>query len=216
MAESTDEEKRTVEDRLREEYFLLLPDIRRVLWQLETEIQQCLLPIRHSLESHEQLLVRSRIKECESAIKTLREKQEGRAFDKDRPDSYRIADLPDLAGVRVLAFPDSRVLEADKALRDHFAAREWTSKHKDNQAGERLAYKYYGKFPELSTAILAEYQVVPMLIGLFWEVEHSALYKPPASYRATVERLSDRLAVVENALLSFGREFEELIRNQDK
>jgi hypothetical protein len=40
-----------------------------------------------------------------------------------------------------------------------------------------LAHKYYG-YVDKRIRITAEYQIVPMLIGLFWEVEHSALYKP--------------------------------------
>jgi len=209
--------ERTVEDRLREEYFILLPDIRRVLWQLETEIQQCILPIRHSLEGHEQLVVKSRVKDCESAIKTLRENQEGRAFDEDRPELYKIANLPDLAGVRVMAFPDGRVLEIDNVLLNHFADRKWVSKHKYNKAENAcLAYKYYGKFSQLSSIVSAEYQVVPMLIGLFWEVEHSALYKPPMLYRAALKEMDSHMDMAENALLNFGKEFEKLLRNQDK
>lgn len=35
-------EKRTIEDRLREEYFQLVPDIRRVAENVETEVRYCL------------------------------------------------------------------------------------------------------------------------------------------------------------------------------
>lgn len=34
--------ERTVEDKLREEYFTLLPEVRRVLEELEAEVQYCL------------------------------------------------------------------------------------------------------------------------------------------------------------------------------
>ena len=36
--------ERTIENRLREEYFKLLPEMRLVVEQLETEIRYCLLP----------------------------------------------------------------------------------------------------------------------------------------------------------------------------
>jgi len=62
----------TVEDRLREEYFELLPDIRRVVEELQAEVRHCLLPISGSLDWHEQLVVTSRFKECESALSALR------------------------------------------------------------------------------------------------------------------------------------------------
>jgi hypothetical protein len=59
---------RTIEDRLREEYFDLLPDTRRVAEQLEAQIKYHTLPILRSLKRPERLDVRSRIKECDSAL----------------------------------------------------------------------------------------------------------------------------------------------------
>ena len=64
--------ERKIEDRLREEYFDLLPIIRRIAWQIEAEIRYITLPILHDLKNYEQLVVKSRIKECESAIETFR------------------------------------------------------------------------------------------------------------------------------------------------
>ncbi len=55
--------ERTVEDRLREEYFELLPAIKRVAEELETEVRHCLLPICSRLDQYEQLVITSRIKE---------------------------------------------------------------------------------------------------------------------------------------------------------
>ncbi len=42
--------ERTVEDRLREEYFLLLPDVARILEELKTEVRHCLLPLSGKLD----------------------------------------------------------------------------------------------------------------------------------------------------------------------
>src|SRR5882724_8626738 len=44
------EVERTIEDRLREEYFVLLPEIRRVTEQLEAETRYHVLPICRELE----------------------------------------------------------------------------------------------------------------------------------------------------------------------
>lgn len=63
---------RSIEDRLREEYFVLLPEIRRVTEQLEAEVRYHILPILRGLEQYEQVIVKSRIKECESALDALR------------------------------------------------------------------------------------------------------------------------------------------------
>jgi hypothetical protein len=46
---------RTVEDRLREEYFLLSPEIRRVLHQLQTDIAYLLLPAERVYGAFEEL-----------------------------------------------------------------------------------------------------------------------------------------------------------------
>ena len=49
--------ERTAEDRLREEYFMLLPAARRVLEELEAEVRHSLLPLSSELDSYERLVV---------------------------------------------------------------------------------------------------------------------------------------------------------------
>jgi ppGpp synthetase/RelA/SpoT-type nucleotidyltranferase len=135
------EPERTVEDRLREEYFTLLPEIRRVADRLEAEIRYHMLPISAGLHRHERLEVKCRVKSCESALEKLRARQEGRTFQRNRPETYTLTGLNDLAGVRVLAFPRSRVGDVDRLLRKEFDT--WTSDPvKDD--GEVQAFKYYG------------------------------------------------------------------------
>jgi ppGpp synthetase/RelA/SpoT-type nucleotidyltranferase len=109
---------RTVEDRLREEYFDLLPEIRRVAEHLEAVIKYRLLPISRGLDRFEQITVKSRIKDCESAVDALRRRQEGATFDPDSVHGYTLKGLRDLAGVRVLAFPRSRLQEIDVVLQE--------------------------------------------------------------------------------------------------
>jgi ppGpp synthetase/RelA/SpoT-type nucleotidyltranferase len=67
---------RTVEDRLREEYFDLLPEARRVAEYVEAVTKYHLLAISRDLWKFEQVIVRSRVKECESALEALRRRQE--------------------------------------------------------------------------------------------------------------------------------------------
>src|SRR5438046_10540963 len=90
--------ERTVEDRLREEYFAVLPDARRVLEELETEVRHCLLPLSSRLDRYERFVVTSRIKDCESALDSLRRRQEGATFDADRAESYTLTTLNDIVG----------------------------------------------------------------------------------------------------------------------
>jgi hypothetical protein len=209
--------ERTPEDRLREEYFDLLPEIRRVLWQLEAEIRYHTLPILHSLKTYEQLVVESRVKECESALTTLKtlslkkenDGNEGRVLDPEESGDYSILNLPDLAGVRVLVFPKGRLVEVDDALRKHFS--DWTSRPVKDDKGAALAPKYFGYCDKASNRVRGEYQIVPMLLGLFWKVEHSAMYKFKAL--ANFEEMKKHRADVERALSLFEEGMESFVRN---
>jgi hypothetical protein len=205
--------ERTVEDRLREEYFELLPDIRRVSEELHAEVKHCLLPISGSLDWHEQLVVTSRIKECESALGALRRRQEGAIFDSDRREIYTLCNLNDLAGVRVLVFPRGRLTETDHELRKRFSS--WVSDPVpgDDEYDEPRALKYHG-FCKASDKVRGEFQIVPMLTGLFWEVEHDAIYKPSPRLRGVDQspKMKERSKEVLKALKSFEDEFERLIR----
>jgi hypothetical protein len=200
--------RRSIEDQLREEYFDFLPEIRRVVWQLEAEIRYYTLPILHSLRPYEQLVVKSRVKECESALKKLRE-NEGRVLDPGKSGRYSILNLPDLAGVRVLVFPNSRLVEVDEALLDHFAG--WTPDPVKDDGGAVLAPTYCGHCHEVNTWVGGEYQVVPMLLGLFWEVEHSAMYKFKAV--ANSRDMQQLRAGVEQALSCFEDGIERFVQD---
>jgi hypothetical protein len=204
------EAERTVEDRLREEYFNLLPEIHRVADRLEAEIRYLMLPISGRLERHERLAVKCRVKSCESALEKLRARQETGTFQRSRPEVYTLTSLNDLAGVRVLAFPRSRLAEVHNLLRAEFRA--WTPDPvKDD--GEVQAFKCYG-YCKASDRVKGEYQVVSMLTGLFWEVEHSAIYKPDARLAGIGEHLGmqGRTRDVVKALRAFEDQFEALAR----
>jgi hypothetical protein len=198
---------------LREQYFDLLPDVRRVVEQLEAEVKHCLVPIYLGLDKFERLVVTSRIKECESALDSLRRRQEGAAFDRELPDRYSLDSLNDLAGVRVLAFPRIRLSEADVVLRDRFPL--WTPDHIAgyDDTEPPLALKYHGCC-SASERIRAEYQIVPMLTALFWEVEHSVIYKPSPRLKGVARSLEmqQRTREVLAGLKAFEDEFANLIR----
>lgn len=178
--------ERTVEDRLLEEYFALLPSAMRVLEELEAKVRYALLPLSKNLDNHERLVVTSRIKDCESALGALRRRQEALTFDPDRADSFSLTALNDLAGVRVLALPRNRLMEVKGNLSQQFSS--WTSDpiRTADESGEALAFKYHG-YCSRSSKIHVELQIVPMLIGLFWEVEHSAIYKSSPHLKSVVE-----------------------------
>jgi hypothetical protein len=162
----------------------------------------------HSLRPYEKLVVKSRVKECESALNTLLGPKEGRTFDPAKAEGYSLSQLPDLAGVRVLVFPNRRLVQVDEVLRDRFA--DWTSKPIPYGSGLAKAPKYFGCCNEISRDIRCEYQVVPMLLGLFYEVEHSAMYKFRPAANST--DMLNRRTNVEDSLISFEEGMEIFIR----
>ncbi len=183
---------------MREEYFVLLPEIHRVAEQLEAEARyhRC---------------IKSRIKGCDSALNVLRLGQEGAIFKRNRPELYTLTSLNDLAGIRVLAFPRSLLTKVDVALRRRSPF--WQSDPVEYD-GELTASTCYGFCPEASAKVKGEYQIVPMLTGLFWEVEHSAMYKSASSLKGVTRspEMQQRYKEVLNALKAFEEEFEASVR----
>lgn len=202
---------RTVEDRLREEYFCLLPAIRKTRERLEAEVHHNLIPILDTLRGYERFEVRSRTKDCESAINALRRRQEGNLFDPDYPEKYSLKQLKDLAAVRVLIFPRGLIQRVDTSIKKDFGS--WTADHVPGykEGDDDQALKYYGFCPQEDT-VYGEIQIVPMLTGLFWEVEHEAIYKPKPEYRGVADSLQmrERSQEILDAFKAFEKEFELL------
>jgi ppGpp synthetase/RelA/SpoT-type nucleotidyltranferase len=202
--------ERTPEDRLREEYFDLLPEIRKVAESLEAEVRYHILPISRRLHRSEQIVVKARIKECDSAVDSLRGRQEEMIFDPKRTQVYTLLDLKDLAGVRVLAFPRARRTALHEVLRSKFAG--WDRDPFRDDPHETLGYKYSGFLDNVSNKVQGEFQIVSMLVGLFWDVEHSALYKPAPELRGATRSLTmqERNSEVLRSLTAFEEEFERV------
>lgn len=202
---------RTIEDRLRSEYCDLLPHIRRIADETETEVRYLLMPVMRNLESHERIVVKSRVKDCESAIAALTRRPEYFELGNPAREPPSLRALKDLAGVRVLAFPKRRVIEIDEALRSRFG--DWTPDPIPPIPGSAnfLALKYHG-FCGPQCPVQAEIQLISMLIGLFWEVEHGALYKPGKRLRQIEisARMQGHYADVLRALSDFEEKFETI------
>jgi ppGpp synthetase/RelA/SpoT-type nucleotidyltranferase len=205
--------ERTIDDQLREEYFALLPEMIKTAEHLKTQVQFSILQITQELKSHESVVVKSRVKECTSAIESLRRRHadQGAIFDPDHPENYTLRSLHDLVGIRVLVFPASRALEVDFHLRSHF--NDWTSDPViDKETGQQLAMKYYGTYDASRSSLICEYQIVSTLIGLFWEVEHAAIYKPAPSLKRLEPVMREQTSAVNSALKAFEDEFERQLR----
>jgi len=203
---------RKPEDYLREEYFALLPHIRRAAEELEAEIRHLLMPLTREWESHERIVVRARIKECESAIGSLRRRQDYAEMETADRVPLTLAALKDLAGVRILVFPRRRVLEIDDMLRSRFS--DWVSDPVPPVPGTShlLALKYHG-YRSRDCRVRGEIQLMSMLIGMFWEIEHGVLYKPGDRLRdmEVALKMQEQNADVIRALYAFESHFDELV-----
>ena len=81
---------RQVEDRLRAEYVDLVPSMQRTLTALLTEVNHILLSAILTLDPYEQIVVKGRLKDSESAVDALRRRQEMGRFDVKQGESYSL------------------------------------------------------------------------------------------------------------------------------
>jgi ppGpp synthetase/RelA/SpoT-type nucleotidyltranferase len=152
------------------------------------------------------------VKDCESAVEKLLRRHEGNIFDPEKPVESLLT-LKDLAGARVLVFPFRRLSQVDEVIRRMDPFKEWTADPLKYAGGQVQAPKYYGVFESISREIQGEYQIVPMLIGSFWEVEHSAMYKP-VGWAKGADRDQDLKTLrteIERSLLRFEEKFESFV-----
>ena len=202
-----DQEIRNV---LREEYFNILPQITKLQEHIESEVRYYLLNLIDNLEAHQRIEILSRVKDCESAINALKSREEGIYFHEKR--LYSLKNLKDLAGIRILVFPNSLIEPVYKTVKSKFT--HWTDDPVPglNDEDEPIAPKFYGH-SKISDDIYGEIQIVPMLIGLFWGVEHKALYKPKPEYKSIKKDLEMKELKynVIGSLNAFQEKFDEIV-----
>ncbi len=193
--------------------------MQRTLTALLTEVNHILLPTILALDPYEQIIVKGRLKDSESAVDALRRRQEIGRFDIDHGESYSLTALPDLVGIRVLAFPQRRLQDVRRILEAEPRLSSWKSDHipSQNPAQPTLAFKYHGAWNSMDT-LRSELQIVPLLVGLFWEVEHSAIYKPTPKLLGIAGSIpmKDRNDAVLRALQQFEQEFDDQIEGNFK
>jgi len=206
-------EQRSVADKLRAEYFDLLPEMRRVAEQLETLVRHHLLVVTLKLSTYEFVDVANRLKACDSAVDSLRRRQQAGFFDEAKFETYSLLSLKDLVGIKVMAFPPRRVEDVESAILPNFLG--WTlDPIPPAGSGEpNLGTKLYG-YCTASQRVRAEIQIVSMLAGQFLNVEHAAIYKPAPNLRGAVKtpELMEKRRQVFAALREFEEAFEQVIR----
>ncbi len=201
---------REIRNNLRDEYFRLLPNIRKILEEMEATISYALVSIKKKLKNHEHIELQSRVKDCESAINALR--PPGGKFSPAKAGEYSLVKLEDLAGVRVLVFPRRLIEEVDQQI--SMSLPGWTHKpiKRDNASEEILVNKYFGHI-DTKNEIYGEYQIAPMLLGLFWQVEHAVLYKPSSILKGieTDFLIQAKREAIYTAFDEFEKRFEDMV-----
>lgn len=211
--EITDSEE-NVKNNLRLENYKLLPQMRELNKILSLELTCTLKDLNLQLNLPERIEVVTRIKECDSAINSLRRRQVGSngeveggsegGFDTDK--SYSLMSPRDFVGARVLYFPSKLQDRIITKIKDNNKFKDWTSDPvKDSKTV--IAEKYFGKIKNFE--IYCEYQVVSMLIGGFWDVEHSAYYKSGLKISNRNLALKDAYNKVMKSLREFEDTFEK-------
>lgn len=173
--------EKSIINTLRDEYYNILPSLEAANTQINLEISCLLKVIICDLKPHQRIRVITRIKECESAINALRRRKESRTFESN--GDYSLKTLPDLVGARILYFSNDIRTEIDTKLKNHFKG--WAEnpiKIKVSENNSIDIMKYYGKFDKYE--FNSEYQIVPMLISSFWDIEHALLYKPHPNHKS--------------------------------
>lgn len=74
-----------------------------------------------------------------------------------------------------------------------------------------MVFKYYG-YCSPNSALLSELQIAPALVGLFWDVEHAAIYKPSPQFKGVLAGMEEHTVNVYKVLADFETEFERLIQ----
>jgi len=198
------DESKVIND-LREEYFLLLPTMQKAKFLLESQIRWHLQSVIYNLKPYQRIEIKSRIKDCESAINSLRRRREG-IFDPDQ--QYSLSELKDLVGFRILVFPEDLIPNVNKTITDKFSSLDSDPVLKNNNKENVIAHKYHGKINK--DTFQSEIQIVPMLIGLFWEVEHFTLYKQHPFLKGVInEDLKNKNDEILDSLIEYSRIFEK-------
>lgn len=198
------------ENYLCEEYFNLLPELAKVQQLMEARVRWYLKDITFALKKHQRIEIESRVKECNSAIDALKRRQQSRSFDDN--NSYSLTELKDLVGLRILVFPPGLTTKINKVITAKF--RSWKPDH--HKLGKTILCKKYDGIANKKLKIRCEIQIISMLTGAFWDIEHFALYKPDPAYKGIREnlkmrRLRDEVLV---KLAEFEKTFEKIISEQ--
>lgn len=175
-----------LESNIRKSYHELLPVLKKIESLLVSKVQWYLRSEKFNLKEYERISVESRIKSCDSSLEKLVKKypapgQEGSNIRRyiNTSNDFSLDKLSDLVGIRILVFPSSKILRIQKIISREFS---WKLDPEFFAFGSQFQGRLRG-----CKKIGCEIQIIPMLIGKFWDVEHFVRYKPHPSYRFRIK-----------------------------
>lgn len=194
-----------IESQLQLEYLKIANKLYKAQEYIEIEIKHTIKTQLLKAVHANKILISSRVKDCNSAIISLKKKEEGRVFRDNK--QYSITQLNDLIGIRVSVFPLTLLELVKTPLLDYLDSNFEKQFQTDHTTIEKYdIYKYRGIHNQFSE-FKCEIQLIPMLISKFWDIEHDVFYKPASPHDAPP--MKDAYYAVINSLYNFERTYEE-------
>lgn len=169
---------------LRSEYDNQINKMNGLLDYYKTEIEYLIRELKLNCKKFEKIEFSSRIKTFESCITKLKKKNEANVL----TEEAKLSEVKDLIGIRMLVFPNDYI-EVIKRLimRKH---NKFTIEEIDEDKKKECDFiKFFVYFNiEKFNHILVEIQILPYLLGKYWDIEHSLIYKPQDMYPHKVQK----------------------------
>ena len=178
------------------EYSNKIEKFKKIEEKLYFEVCHFLSDDKYNLNEFQHIEITSRIKSYSSAEKKLRNQLELTAHDKSS-----IFDLDDIIGIRISVFPLTLLRNIEKKLDEKF--KSW--KKEKSCHGRYSVYKHRSNYEKAN----CEIQLVPMLVGKFWDVEHSVIYKSKLSKNEDLNKSYD---VIINALHDYENQVIDVLK----
>ncbi|MBU3955132.1 hypothetical protein KJ633_01590 [bacterium] len=157
---------------LRGEYDSNKEKYYKLLSHSKTTVKNILKNLIINSKAFEQIEVVGRIKTFERCIAKLKKAKEANYLD----DEVKLAEITDIIGIRILTFPNKYIEKIIEIIKKDIVGYKIS---KEDNKEEIDFYKTY--ITSTLTGfenIQVEIQILPYLLGKYWDIEHELIYKP--------------------------------------
>lgn len=188
MSEISENESKKTIARLRKEYDNYLRQAKKLYEYGKREIAHLLSKKLFELEDHEKVKITGRIKTFDKCLIKLT-REAGYI-----PEDASIFSVEDIIGLRIAVFPNSIIRDIQEII-----DKEYPSAERDHRR-EPYRLQYYVNIEELGISNnKVEIQVMPYLLGSYWDVEHG-LYDSMKYGNSSEKWRETRLAIIEGEM----------------